>query len=162
MGKRGPKPGTGGRPKETIDNKLEKKSAAMRGESAELETLPLVDNKTALRLYESTVEWLKGLKCYNDVPNHLIEEYALCKARWLECEMELQRNGLKNEHPTTKKPIKSFYADMSMKYLQQADTAYNAILEIIKLNSSIQLSDAENMDPMERILSGATPRRRKD
>ena len=90
MGKRGPKPGTGGRPKQTIDKKFSNKEALMKGDKAELNTICLVDNKTALSIYNNTIEWLKGLNCYEDVPNHLIEEYALCKARWLECELEIQ------------------------------------------------------------------------
>ena len=155
MGKRGPKPGTGGRPKQSLDVKLDNKTALMRGGKPELNTLCLVGNKTATSLYDSTVEWLQGLGCYEDVPNHLIEEYALCKARWLECELELQRDGLTAEHPTTKKPIKSFYTEISMNYLKQADTAYNAIVEIIRLNSISQLSAAAAyFDPMEKILTG--------
>ena len=81
MGKRGPKPGTGGRPKQTIDKKFSNKAALMKGDKAELNTICLVDNKPALSIYNNTIEWLKGLNCYEDVPNHLIEEYALCKAR---------------------------------------------------------------------------------
>lgn len=48
MGKRGPKPGTGGRPKQTIDKKFSNKEALMKGDKAELNTICLVDNKTAL------------------------------------------------------------------------------------------------------------------
>ena len=129
MGKRGPKPGTGGRPKQTI-----------------------VDNKTALSIYNNTIEWLKGLNCYEDVPNHLIEEYALCKARWLECELEIQRSGLTAEHPTTKKPTKSFYTEISMNYLKQADIAYNAIVEIIRLKSPLSAA-VKDIDPMENLLN---------
>ena len=155
MGKRGPKPGTGGRPKQTLDMILEKRPAPMHGGEPEQETLSLVGNKTAAVIYDSTVKWLKGLGCYEDVPIHLIEEFALCKARWIECERELQRNGLTAEHPTTKKPTKSFYTDISMNYLKQADAAYNAIVEIIRLNSTLQLSASpENIDSMELLLAG--------
>ena len=34
MGKRGPKPGTGGRPKQTIDKKFSNKEALMKGDKA--------------------------------------------------------------------------------------------------------------------------------
>ena len=137
MGKRGPKPGTGGRPKQTIDKKFSNKAALM---------------KTALSIYNNTIEWLKGLNCYEDVPNHLIEEYALCKARWLECELEIQRSGLTAEHPTTKKPTKSFYTEISMNYLKQADIAYNAIVEIIRLKSPLSAA-VKDIDPMENLLN---------
>ena len=152
MGKRGPKPGTGGRPKQTIDKKFSNKAALMKGDKAELNTICLVDNKTALSIYNNTIDWLKGLNCYEDVPNHLIEEYALCKARWLECELEIQRSGLTAEHPTTKKPTKSFYTEISMNYLKKADIAYNAIVEIIRLKSPLSAA-VKDIDPMENLLN---------
>ena len=150
MGKRGPRPGTGGRPKRTLDA-CYNDAAHMRGTTPELETLSLIGNKTAAAIYNNTVEWLKSLGCFDETPVHLIEEYALCKARWIECEAELQRGGLSAEHPTTRKPTKSYYADIGMTYLKQADTAYNAILEIIKLKSSAGF--AANSDTMEMLLA---------
>ena len=87
MGKRGPKPGTGGRPKQTIDKKFSNKAALMKGDKAELNTICLVDNKTALSIYNNTIEWLKGLNCYEDVPRS--EERRVgkectswCRSRW--------------------------------------------------------------------------------
>ena len=119
-----------------------------------LEMVSLLNNKTALKLYQATVEWLTCLGCVNYVPHHLIEEYAVCKARWLECELQEQRNGLLTEHPTTKQPIKSYYVDIGITYLKQADTAYNSILEIIRMyaSSSYNNLDSKN-DCMEKLLN---------
>ena len=149
MGKRGPKPGTGGRPKQTFDMRFN--NVTYRGgERPELETLNLIGNKTAIAIYDNTVKWLKDLGCLDETPLHLIEEYALCKARWIECEMELQRGGLSSEHPTTRIPTKSYYTDIGMTYLKQADVAYNAILEIVKASAERTASES---DPMELLLA---------
>ena len=61
MGKRGPKPGTGGRPKQTIDKKFSNKEALMKGDKAELNTICLVDNKTALSIYNRMAKGFKLL-----------------------------------------------------------------------------------------------------
>lgn len=113
----------------------------------------LLNNKTASKLYKTTIEWLTSLNCVNYIPNHLIEEYAVCKARWLECELEEQRSGLLTEHPTTKQPIKSYYVDIGITYLKQADTAYNAILDIVKLYTKNSFTDSnKDADTMEQLL----------
>ena len=43
-------------------------------------------NFQAKEIYTETWEWLKTVRCHNVVSPQLLERYAMCAARWIQCE----------------------------------------------------------------------------
>ena len=119
MGKRGPKAGTGGRPTKPLVDKIMEGNLGKRplkivefknSEIAELPEPPefLIEAAkatekwpTATDIFKKTVDWLSKTGCLKLIPTDYLEEYSLCKARWLECEHVNARLGLLAKHPTT-------------------------------------------------------------
>jgi len=160
MGKRGPKPGTGGRPKKALyDNIMEDNPGKrpltvldpnIRQDDADF-TPPNFLNEKGVAIFTQTVEWLKGTGCIGFVnPDH-ISEYAHCKSRWLECEQWNDKNLLA-KHPTTGQPMQSPYVDIGLKYLRQANTAWASIWDIVKENSQVDFRKGNpNEDAMAAL-----------
>ena len=143
MGKRGPKPGTGGRPKKALTDKILEGNPGKRPIMVLSETIKQNDtdftpssylNEKGVEIYNKTVKWLDGTGCLGFINPEIISEYALCKMRWLECE-EKNEVSLLAKHPTTGQPMKSPYVDMGLAYLRQADTTWSKIWDIVKENS---------------------------
>ena len=120
MGKRGPKPGTGGRPKKALYDNIIDGNPGKRSLQVLDETMNHADqdltpppylNENGIRIFNQTVDWLKptGILGYIN-PAH-IAEYAKCKERWLECE-EWNDKNLLAKHPTTGQPMQSPYVEM--------------------------------------------------
>ena len=61
----------------------------------------------AEEIYTETWEWLKKVGCAAKVSPQLLERYAMCSARWIQCEEMTNRMGFLSKHPTTQKPIPS-------------------------------------------------------
>lgn len=173
MGKRGPKPGAGGRPKKPLVDKiaegnpgkrplkvLEFKASVVPELPAPPEFLIEVTKATekwpsATEVYTKTVCWIDSTGCLGLIPTDYIEEYSLCKARWFECEQMNARLGLLAKHPTTGQPMQSPYVQMAMTYLRQSDAAWSKIYEVVKDNCSTEFrqNGTPHDDIMERLLS---------
>ena len=173
MGKRGPKPGSGGRPTKPLVDKIMEGNPGKRPlkvvefKEKEVAKLPeppefLIEASkktekwpTATEIFKRTVEWLKKTGCFDLLPTDYIEEYALCKARWLECEQMNARVGLLAKHPTTGQPMQSPYVQMAITYLRQSDAAWSKIYEVVKTNCSTEFRQGgtPHDDVMERLLS---------
>lgn len=174
MGKRGPKPGTGGRPKKPLVDKITEGNPGKRTlkvvefnekEVAELPEPPeflleaaKVTEKwpSATDIFNKTVDWIKKTGCLEIIPTDYIEEYALCKTRWLECERMNARVGLLAKHPTTGQPMQSPYVQMATTYLRQSDAAWSKIYEVVKTNCTTEFrqNGTPHDDVMERLLTG--------
>ena len=172
MAKPGPKPGTGGRPTKPLIDKISEGNPGKRklkvvefkeDQIAELPKPPdfLIEAgketenwPTAVEIFNKTVEWLNKTGCLGLIPTDYIEEYALCKSRWLECEQVNARLGLLAKHPTTGQPMQSPYVQMAMTYLKQADMAWSKIYEVIKTNCTTEFrqNGTPHDDVMERLL----------
>lgn len=172
MGKRGPKPGTGGRPTKALVDKIADGNPGKRPlkvvefKESEMAQLPKppdflteatrVTEKwpTATEIFERTVNWIEKTGCLKLIPTDYIEEYALCKARWLECEQFNSKLGLLAKHPTTGQPMQSPYVHMATTYLKQSDIAWSKIYEVIKNNCSTEFrkNGTPHDDVMERLL----------
>ena len=61
----------------------------------------------AFEIYGETWEWLKKIGCASKISPQLLERYAMCSARWIQCEEMTNRMGFLSKHPTTGKPIPS-------------------------------------------------------
>ena len=107
MGQRGPKPGSGGRPKKAIADKIADGNPGKRpltvidfkDSAADLEgqTMPKPsdflsakqkDGSTlcAAEIYENVWKWLSDRGCVAIVSPQLIERFSMASARWIQCE----------------------------------------------------------------------------
>ena len=97
-------------------------------------------------IYKETWEWLEQLGVAK-------ERYAMCCARWIQCEEMTTRLGYLSKHPTTGKPIPSPFINIGINYMNQANRLWNEIFQIVKENCSTEYSGMNPQDDvMERLL----------
>ena len=107
----------------------------------------------AKEIYEDTWEWLKKLGCAGMISPQMIERYAMCSARWIQCEEITNKLGFLSKHPTTQKPIPSPFVNIGINYMNQANRLWNEIFQIVKENCSTDFSGPNPQDDlMERLL----------
>ena len=107
---------------------------------------------------QATWEWLKGVGCAAKVSPQLLERYAMCSARWVQCEEMTNRMGFLSKHPTTGKPIPSPFINIGINYMNQAVRLWNEIFQIVKENCSTEYGEATPQDDlMERLLRARKP-----
>ena len=173
MGKRGPKPGSGGRPKKPITEKLAEGNLGkrpltlidFRDSAADLEgqSMPKPpeylsatqkDGSTlcAAEIYERVWNWLSERGCASLVSPILIERYAMSIARWMQCEAINSELGFLAKHPTTGAAIQSPYVAIADKYQTQANRLWSEIFQIVRENCTGEYSGGVQDDPMERLL----------
>ena len=173
MGKRGPKPGSGGRPKKPIAEKLAEGNLGkrpltlidFRDSAADLEgqSMPKPpeylsatqkDGSTlcAAEIYERVWNWLSERECASLVSPILIERYAMSIARWMQCEVINSELGFLAKHPTTGAAIQSPYVAIADKYQTQANRLWSEIFQIVRENCTGEYSGSVQDDPMERLL----------
>ena len=103
-------------------------------------------------IYSDTVAWLQRTGCLHLINPQFIADYALLKTRWLECEFLVQaqltmvvQSGRWISHPV---------ADMSLKYLKQADIAWNKIWSVVAQNCEYNFGgENPNADVMQGLLT---------
>lgn len=107
----------------------------------------------AEEIYKETWEWLKGIGCTALVAPQIIERYAMCAARWIQCEEMTNTLGFLSKHPTTGKPIPSPFINIGINYMNQAIRSWNEIFQIVKENCTTDYSGSNPQDDlMERLL----------
>jgi hypothetical protein len=105
-------------------------------------------------IFRSVSVWLERTGCLPLISPEHIMDYALLKARWLECEAFNTKHGLLARHPVTKQPIASPYVRMGIDYLKAADVAWTHIWEVISQNSLKDYSGGTpHDDVMEKLLT---------
>lgn len=169
MGKRGPQPGSGGRPKKPLVEKIAEGNPGKRkltvigfGNTADIEGQPMPKPSELLsakqkdgkplgadRIYEETWKWLDERGCSNLVSPQLIEKYAMCTARWWQCEEVTNELGFIAKHPTTNAPIQSPYVAMASTYLSQANRLWSEIFQIVRENC---LKEYDGSNPHEDVM----------
>ena len=170
MGKRGPQPGTGGRPRKALSEKLMDGNPGKRElKVIELPTLEGAEmpkpnaylsdkQKTghdfqAVKIYEDLWHWLQERKCENLISASVMEHYALSAARLIQCEQCISEYGFLAKHPTTGNAIASPYVAMSQQYMKQVNQVWYQIYQIVKENCSVEWQGATPQDDvMERLL----------
>lgn len=174
MGQRGPKPGSGGRPKKAISDKIADGNAGHRpltvidfGDSAanlegqdmpkpsEFLSAPQKDGSTlcAAEIYKTTWAWLAQRSCAALVSPQLIERFAMASARWIQCESITSQLGFLAKHPTTGAAIQSPYVAIADKYMTQANRLWSEIYQIVRENCTGEYTGASPQDDvMERLL----------
>jgi len=104
MGKRGPAKGTGGRPRKSLDEKLldGKDAKVLKSKAAEKPPCPepsefllsaqRMDIPLKARVvYERVYKWLSRYGCDDLVGQDIVEHYAICVARYVQCEEAVVR-----------------------------------------------------------------------
>ena len=174
MGKRGPQPGSGGRPKKAIAEKIADGNPGKRtltvidfkDSAPDLEGQPMPkpseflsatqkDGSTlcAAEIFENTWKWLSDRGCATIVSPQLIESYAMSSARWIQCESLTSELGYLAKHPTTGAAIQSPYVAIGDKYMTQANRLWSEIFQIVRENCTTEYGGASPQDDvMERLL----------
>lgn len=107
----------------------------------------------AIEIYEETWNWLKAVGCTALISPQLLERYAMCAARWIQCEEMTSKFGYLSKHPTTGNPIPSPYINIGINYMNQANRLWSEIYQIVKENSSAEPNGKNSQDDlMERLL----------
>ena len=108
----------------------------------------------AKEIYEETWKWLKKVGCASKVSSQVLERYAMCAARWIQCEEMTSKLGFLSKHPTTGKPIPSPFINIGINYMNQASRLWDEIFQIVKENCSTDygMKDNPQNDVMERLL----------
>ena len=173
MGKRGPKPGTGGRPKKPIADKIAEGNLGKRpltvidfkDSAADLEGQPMPepseylsatqkDGSTlcAAEIYEKVWKWLSERGCASIVSPMLIERFAMSTARWIQCEAVTSELGFLAKHPTTGAAIQSPYVAIANTYLTQANRLWSEIFQLVRENCTGEYDGGVTEDPMAQLL----------
>lgn len=174
MGQRGPKPGSGGRPKKAIADKIAEgnlggrpltvidfKDSAANLEGQEMPkpsdylSAKQKDGSTlcAAEIYENVWKWLSDRNCATIVSPQLMERYAMASARWIQCEKITSELGFLAKHPTTGAAIQSPYVSIANQYMTQANRLWSEIFQIVRENCTGEYAGASPEDDvMERLL----------
>lgn len=108
----------------------------------------------AAEIYRKTWQWLKERDCEKLVMPQLLERYAMCMGRWIQCEQTLNNYGLLGKHPTTGQPIASLFVNIGNSYANQANRLWVEIFQIVKENcASLYEGNDPHEDVMEQLLS---------
>ena len=102
-------------------------------------------------VFKETWLWLKERGCEKLVSNHLLEQFAMCLARWQQCEKAITDYGFLAKHPTTGAACASPYVAMSNQYMKQTNAIWYQIFQVVKENCSTDFNLAD-ADPMEILL----------
>ena len=89
----------------------------------------------ATKIYDELKENIDNNKY--QVPNALINEYALCLARWLQIESALNKYGLIIKGSNDKLKL-SPYVQLSQQYLKQVNEVYSKIENIINKSLNVK------------------------
>ena len=106
----------------------------------------------AAEIYERVWNWLDRLGATAYITPEVIEQYAICRARWLQCEDMTNELGFLSRHPTTGKPITSPFINIGINYMNQAARQWDAIMQTVKENCSVDFTGANPNDDLEKIL----------
>ena len=108
----------------------------------------------AKEIYTFVYEWLKKIGCTKGIlPSHL-EEYAICKSRWHECENQIERVGMVMKD-NQGKIISSPYLEHARNYLKQSNEVWSKIYQVVRETKLKEWDNANpNDDVMEKLLGG--------
>ena len=107
----------------------------------------------AEEIYQETWKWLKRIGMHTKISKQMLERYAMCSARWIQCEEAVTEFGFLAKHPTTGNAIQSPYVAMGQNYMSQTNRLWMEIYQIVKENCATEYTGVTPMDDtMERLL----------
>lgn len=104
----------------------------------------------AADIYKTTYRWLANLRCEKLITPQMLEQYAICAARWVQCEQAITRYGFLGKRGNT--PIPSPYIAMGMQYMKQTNQIWYQIYQIVKENCSVDISGPNPQDDVMEML----------
>ena len=113
------------------------------------------DGKTleAAEIYKKTWEWLHERGCSSLVSPQLLERYAMCAARGIQCEEAVTEYGFLAKHPTTGNAMQSPYVAMGQNYMSQTNRLWMEIFQIVRENCASEYGgESPQDDVMEKLL----------
>ena len=86
----------------------------------------------AKEIYISIYKWVKSLGCEKKVSIKLLEQYAMDRARWIQCENAISEYGFLGKHPTTGAAMQSPYVEMLLKFEKAMNSTYFLIRQEVR------------------------------
>ena len=162
MASGGRRPGAG-RPKKSATQKILEGNPGKRpievvnikAEGIELPSEPPAYlSAKAKEIYRTVYSWLKAIGCTDGILPYNLEEYAFCKARWLECEDMNTKHGLLVKDQNGK-PMPSPFVAMAQQYLKQTNEVWSKIYLVVRESKLSRWDDSNpNDDIMEKLFGG--------
>lgn len=103
-------------------------------------------------IWDQMVAWLRQRNCAHLISPHLLEQYSMAMARWIQLEKICNEMGFLSKHPTTGAAITSPFVTMAQGYLKQANLLFQQIFSIVSANSMEPVTGNPQDDLMERLL----------
>lgn len=157
MGTRGGYRPNAGRKKKPVEQKILEGNLGKReiqivefGENACVlpQTPPDYLSDKAKEIYTKVYNWLLSIDCIKGILPYNLEEYAFCKARWMECEEMNTKHGLLVKD-NNGKPMPSPFVGMAQQYLRQTNEVWNKIYMVIR---EAKLSKWDGTNPNDDII----------
>ena len=104
-------------------------------------------------IYEQMWNWLSERGCAHLISPHLLEQYSLAFARWIQAEKLISSTGLLGKHPTTGGVVSSPFVTIAQSYLKESNLLFQQIFSIVSANSREPVTGNPQDDIMERLLS---------
>jgi hypothetical protein len=102
--------------------------------------------------YARTVKWLERTKCLHLINPELVEEYALLKTRWRECEFVVSNKFLM-ESTSGVGVEPSVMIESAARYLKLAGEVWDKIWTVVAANSMMPFGDDSGQDGISRYLN---------
>ncbi len=103
-------------------------------------------------IYEQMWTWLKDRNCAQLISPHLLEQYSMAMARWIQAENMVTRTGLLGKHPTTGGVVSNPFVTIAQGYLKEANLLFQQIFSIVSANSMEPVTGNPQDDMMEKLL----------
>ena len=103
-------------------------------------------------IYIKVFEWLKAINCEKLVSPNMVEQYAICVSRWVQCEEAISKLGFIGKNTKTGAPMQSPFVSISQAYMKQANVIWADISQIVKENCSIEVQFKNPEDDMMESL----------
>ena len=104
-------------------------------------------------IWDQMVSWLRERNCAHLISPHLLEQYSMAMARWIQLERINNEMGFLSKHPTTGAAITSPFVTMAQGYLKQANVLFQQIFSIVSENCREPVTGKPQDDMMERLLN---------
>lgn len=100
-------------------------------------------------IYYSIYKFAKDCNADKQLPQELVELFAMSYYRWADAEKSISKDGVISKHPTTGAPCKSPLVSVSDQYSKQAQNYWYAIWSIIKGSEPIDNNDDDMADLLD-------------
>lgn len=106
----------------------------------------------AAEIYETAWRWFEERNVAAYVSPAALEQWEMCRARWLQCEQMNNEMGFLSKHPTTGRAQTSPFINIGINYLNQATRQWDAIMQVIKENCTVDYGGMNPNDDLDMML----------